>query len=73
MQDEQGTMQKRGGKPSERTERGQGRKGDARYGEGCVYGMPMCAVKGYWEQNVVESEERLMAYNWQRGRTCEAV
>lgn len=27
----------------------------------------------YGGVKVVESEERLMAYNWQRGRTCEAV
>lgn len=28
---------------------------------------------GEGDARLVESKERLMAYNWQRGRTCEAV
>lgn len=49
------------------------KKGDVQYSVGSVNGMPIYRAEGQGGKvRVVESEERLMAHNWQRGRMCEA-
>ncbi len=49
-------------------------KEDVRYSKGRVNGTPIHRSEGFGKKKrVVQSEERLMTYNWRRGGTCEAV